>query len=141
MAKQLGRAMLVKIGDGAGSEVFTTLCGLMSKELSINNEMIDVTTADCTTPEGVLWRESLAGVSSIDVSGSGLFEDSVQELRANTVANSTTKLANFQIIIPAFGTYAGEFFMTNLTWSGDQTSGLATSLALASNGPITFTAA
>jgi hypothetical protein len=33
MAKQLGRALLVKIGDGESSEAFSNLCGLNSKTL------------------------------------------------------------------------------------------------------------
>jgi TP901-1 family phage major tail protein len=109
--------------------------------LSINNEMIDVTTADCTTPGGIMWRESLAGVSSIDVSGTGFFEDSVQELRANTVANSATKLVNLQVIVPGLGTYQGPFFMTNMTWTGEVQGGVTYSVALSSSGEITFTAA
>jgi predicted secreted protein len=44
MAKQLGRALLVKIGDGEASEAFANLCGLNSKSLTINNSAIDVTT-------------------------------------------------------------------------------------------------
>ncbi|HHX89260.1 MAG TPA: phage major tail protein, TP901-1 family, partial [Paracoccus sp.] len=61
MAKQKGRLMLVKIGDGESSEAFTTLCGLRSKTMTINNSEIDVTTADCTTPGGPLWTEILDG--------------------------------------------------------------------------------
>lgn len=141
MAKQLGRAMLVKIGDGAGSEVFTTLCGLNSKTLTINNEEIDVTTADCTTPGGVMWTEVLNGVKRIAVSGNGLFEDSTQETRANTVAMQADPRANFQIIIPAFGTFEGEFFMNSLEYQGEVSGGVNYSLTLSSSGPVTFTAA
>ena len=59
MAKQLGRALLVKIGDGGGPETFSNLCGLNSKSLTLNNNAIDVTTPDCTTQKGRFGRKPL----------------------------------------------------------------------------------
>jgi TP901-1 family phage major tail protein len=141
MAKQLGRDMLVKIGDGEASEAFATLCGLTSKGLTINNAPIDVTTPDCTTPGGVLWRETLTGVKSLSITGTGLFEDSVSEARLNTVAMSATARANFQVIVPAFGTYAGSFTVTSAEYGGEMEGGVTYGLTLESAGTITFTAA
>ena len=54
MSKQLGRALLVKIGDGVESEAFTTSAGLNSKSITVNNRAIYTTTPDATTPGGVL---------------------------------------------------------------------------------------
>lgn len=141
MAKQLGRALLVKIGDGAGTEAFANLCGLNSKTMTINNSLIDVTTPDCTTPAGALWTESLNGVKNVSVSGDGFFEDSVTELRMNTVAMGADPKCNFQIVVPAFGTYAGSFYIESLEFGGETEGGVTYSLTLASNGAVTFTAA
>ena len=55
MAKRLGRTLLVKIGDGAGSEAFITIAGLNSKPITINNSAIDVTIPDATIPSGALF--------------------------------------------------------------------------------------
>lgn len=141
MAKQLGRALLVKISDGASPEVFANLCGLNSKTLTINNSMIDVTTPDCTTPEGALWTESLGGLKSVSVSGDGFFEDSTTEARMNTVAMLADAKTNFQIIVPSFGTYAGAFYIESLEFGGETEGGVTYSLTLASTGAVTFTAA
>lgn len=141
MAKQKGRLLLIKIGDGAGTEAFTPLCGLKSKTLTINNSEIDVTTADCTDPGGVMWTEVLGGVKRIAVSGNGYFKDEVNEIRMNTVAMSADATANFQIIVPAFGTFAGAFFVSSVEYGGEQEDGVTYSLSLASTGPVTFTAA
>lgn len=141
MAKQLGRQMLIKIGDGGGVEVFSNLCGLNSKTLTINNALIDVTTPDCTTPEGVLWSQSLNGLKSLSLSGDGFFEDSTAEARANTVAMQADPKANFTITIPAFGTYAGAFYIETLEWGGESQGGATYSISLASTGTVTFTAA
>lgn len=138
MTKQLGRLLLVEIGDGAGSEAFATLCGLNSKSLTINNTSIDVTTPDCDAPEGPLWRQSLSGLKSLSVSGDGYFEDSVTEMRANTVAMQADSVANFIVTIPDFGTYTGAFRLATMEFGGETEGGVTYSLSLESDGPIVF---
>ena len=141
MSKQLGRKMLVRIGDGETSEQFIVLCGLTAKTFSINNSEIDVTTADCTDPGGALWGEVLSGVKRVNVSGNGLFKDEASEARINAVALSAEAKANFQIFIPDFGTFSGSFMVTQLDWAGDQDGGQTYSLSLGSDGVIAFAAA
>lgn len=141
MAKQLGRTLLVKIGDGETSETFANLCGLNSKSLTINNNAIDVTTPDCDTPGGVLWTETLSGVKNVSVSGDGFFEDSTAELRMNTVAMASDNAANFEITVPDFGTYAGSFRIDSVEFGGESEGGVTYSLSLSSTGEVTFTAA
>ena len=46
MAAQKGSSLLVKIGDGASPEAFTTIGGLRSTSISLNDEAVDVTTMD-----------------------------------------------------------------------------------------------
>jgi TP901-1 family phage major tail protein len=139
MAKQLGRALLVKIDDGAGT--LSNLCGLNSKSFTLNNSSIDVTTPDCTTPEGALYTQTLAGLKNASVSGDGFFEDSTTEARMNTVAMANDNSTNFEIVIPDFGTYAGAFRITSLEFGGETEGGVTYSVALESTGAITFTAA
>ena len=141
MAKQLGRALLVKIGDGASPEVFSNLCGLNSKTMTINNSSIDVTTPDCSTPGGALWTETLSGLKNVTVSGDGFFEDSASELRMNTLAMASDNVGAFQIVVPAFGTYAGSFRIASLEFGGETEGGVTYSISLESNGAVTFTAA
>jgi len=140
MAKQLGRALLVKIGDGADPEVFSNLCGLNSKALTINNSSIDVTTPDCSTPGGALWTETLNGLKNVTVTGDGFFEDSASETRMNTVAMAADNSCNFTITVPAFGTYAGAFRIASLEFGGETEGGVTYSLSLESTGAVTFTA-
>jgi len=139
MAKQLGRALLVKIDDGAGTK--NNLCGLNSKSLTVNNSSIDVTTPDCTSPEGALWTETLAGLKNISVSGDGFFEDSTAEARMNTVAMANDNSTDFEVVIPDFGTYAGTFRIASLEFGGETEGGVTYSLSLESTGTCTFTAA
>lgn len=142
MTKQLGRLLLVRIGDGTTpTEVFNVLCGLRSKTLTINNSEIDVTTADCVSPGGPLWTQVLAGTKRLALSGNGYFTDEASEVRMNTVAMSADPTANFQIVVPGFGTFAGRFFISSVEYGGEQEDGVTYSLSLASSGAVTFTAA
>ena len=141
MAKQLGRAFLLKIGDGGGSEVFTTLAGINSKSLTINNSAIDVTTPDATTPGGALFAASLNGLKSFSASGDGIFLDETAEARMNTVAMAADASANFEVVVPDFGTYAGNFRVTSFELGGETEGAVTFSFSLESNGEVTFTAA
>ena len=141
MAKQLGRALLVKIGDAASPEVFSNLCGLNSKSLTINNSSIDVTTPDCTTPEGALWTATLAGLKNLSLSGDGFFEDSVAEARMNTVAMAADNTVNMEVVVPDFGTYSGAFRIASLEFGGETEGGVTYSVSLESNGTVGFAAA
>ena len=142
MAKQLGRSLLLKIGDGAESEAFTAFAGMNSKSLTINNTGIDVTTPDATTPGGALWAQSLNGLKSVSLSGDGIFlDESAQEGRLNTIAMQADPVANFEVVVPDFGTYAGEFRVTSLDFGGDTEGAVTFSASFESNGAVTFTAA
>jgi TP901-1 family phage major tail protein len=139
MAKQLGRSFLLKVGDGEASETFTTVAGINSKSITINNSAIDVTTPDATTPGGHLWAQSLGGLKAVSVSGDGIFLDDAAEARLNTVALAADAVANFQILVPHFGTYAGEFRVTSIELGGETEGGVTFSTSLESNGTIAFT--
>jgi len=139
MAKQLGRSLLIKIGDGAGSEAFTAIAGLNSKSITINNSAIDVTTPDATTPGGALWASSLNGLKSMSISGDGIFlDESAQEGRLNTIAMQADPVANFELVVPDFGTYSGEFRITSLEFGGETEGATTFSLSLESNGTVTY---
>ena len=141
MAKQLGRSLLIKIGDAASPEVFSALAGINSKTLTVNNSSIDVTTPDASSPGGALWSASLNGLKQVALSGDGVFLDETAEARLNTVAMQADPVANFEIVVPDFGTYAGEFRVTSLEFGGETEGGVTFSTSLESNGAVTFTAA
>ena len=141
MAKQLGRSFLLKVGDGEASEVFTALAGINSKSITINNSSIDVTTPDASSPGGVLFAQSLNGLKSMSVSGDGIFLDETAEARLNTVAMQADPVANFELVVPDFGTFAGEFRVASLEFGSETEGGVTFSISLESNGTVTFTSA
>lgn len=137
MAKQKGRAFLIKIGDGADPEVFTAFAGLTAKSLEINTEAVDVTTPG-TDPAAAIWRETLDGVKSVNLSGDFTLVDDAQEARAVSVAMAVDNTANFEVVVPSVGTFAGAF-RVGISYSGD--GSVTGSISMESTGAVTFTAA
>jgi TP901-1 family phage major tail protein len=81
-----------------------------------------------------------AGVRQASVSGAGVFlNDTAADLvRATFFAGD---IRNFRLVIPGMGELSGPFLIANLDYAGDYDGEATFSLALASAGVVTFTAA
>ena len=136
MAAQKGSALLLKIGNAGSPETFTTIGGLRSTSITMNDEAVDVTTKDSSAIRALLAN---GGVQSTSVSGSGVFTDAASEttLRGKFGASS---FSNYQIIVPDFGTYTGAFMVANLEYAGEYNGEVTYSVTLESSGTITFAA-
>ena len=134
MAAQKGRALLMKLGNAASPEVFTTIGGMRSTSISLNDETVDITNKDSGTT-----RELLAqgGIYSMSVSGSGVFTDSASEATLQGDMNQSA-LTNYQFLIPDFGTYTGAFQLTSLEYAGEYNGEVTYTFAFESSGTITF---
>lgn len=136
---QHGNEFLIKLGDGETPEVFTTICGLTSKNLSVNRASIDATTTDCTDPTGVLYQESLGGVFSMTLGGTGTFKRKSDMAALFALQNAKDNSANFEAVLPGLGTWKGAFRVETVDMGGDDTGPLTTGVSLASTGEVTFT--
>ncbi len=137
MAAQKGKDILLKIGDGATPEVFTTIAGIRARTITLNAKTVDATDSDSTGA----WRELLAGagVKSVAVSGSGVFRDEAADA-AMRQAFFDQIASNWQLVIPAFGVFQGAFLIATLEYAGQHNGEATFSLSLASAGAISFTA-
>ena len=137
MSAQKGKDLLVKIGDGATPETFTTIAGLRATTLSFNAQSIDITSNDSTD----MWRELLSGggVKTATITGSGVFKDAASDalLRSAFFAQS---LSDFQIVIPSFGVVSGPFKIASLQYEGPFDGEVKITLSLASAGALSFAA-
>lgn len=139
MTAQTGKSLLLKIGNGDGPpETFTTVAGLRAKQIQLNAQTVDVTNAD--TSGG--WRELLAaaGVRSVSVSGNGIFADAASDEKVRGIFFDEA-LADWQILVPDFGTFSGAFQITALEYAGNYDGAVMFTLTLQSSGAITFTSA
>ncbi len=137
MAGQKGRDVLIKIGDGGGTEVFTTIAGIRAKTIALNARAVDGTSGESPSA----WRELIAGagVKSASVSGAGVFKDAASDATIQALFFAHTA-RNFQLVIPAFGILQGPFLIEALEYAGDHDGEATFSILLASAGAIGFTA-
>lgn len=134
MAAQKGSALLMKIGNGGSPEAFTTIGGMRSTALAMNDEAVDITNKDSARARTLLAQ---AGVNSMTVTGSGVFTDSSSEatLRSAFDASSFT---NYQFLVPDFGTFTGAFMLQSLEYAGEFNGEVTYSFTFESSGAITF---
>ena len=146
MAAQKGLDVLMKI-DISGTK--TTIGGLRSTSITLNDESVDITNKDSLGTRTLL---AGAGVNSLSVSGSGVFTDSAAEVAVRTAFQAQQNTSNgssaqtaafeaFQFIIPNLGTYTGNFQITSLEYAGEYNGEATYSMSFESAGYITFAAA
>jgi len=138
MAVQKGVDVVLKIGDGGGTEAFATIGGARTVSMTFNNQPVDATSASSTGQ----WRQLIdsAGILSIDATFSGVFQDDAQDTSLQTDSFART-LRNFQLVYPDFGTFEGPFIITSVTYGGAHDGEATFELSLQSGGQVTFTAA
>lgn len=134
MAVQKGSALLVKVGNGASPEVFTTVAGLRDTSISINAETIDVTNKDSSRVRTLLAN---AGIKSFSISGSGVFTDSASEQTILTNFSAST-FSNYQFLVPDYNTFTGAFQVASIEYAGSYNGEVTYALTFESAGTITI---
>ena len=136
MGAQSGKDLLIKV-DLTGGGQFQTIAGLRATRVSFNAEQVDVTSLESQGG----WRQLLAGagVRSASISGSGVFRDAATDERARQIFFDG-ETPDFQVVIPGFGTVQGPFQVSGLDYAGNHDGEATYELALASAGPLSFTA-
>jgi TP901-1 family phage major tail protein len=138
MSIQAGKALLLKVGAGDGPpETFSAVAGLRAKQIQLNQQTIDASNADSTGG----WRELLsqAGIKSIAITGSGIFRDAASDERVRSLFFAGD-VANWQIVVPDFGTLEGAFQIAALEYAGNYDGAVTFTLTLQSAGEISYTA-
>ena len=134
MTAQNGALVLIKVGNGATPEVFTTIGGLLTSRITLNNHVVDATNRESGT-----WKQLLsgAGVSSFSIEGEGRFTNSASEetLRGYAFARSSN---NYKFIFANGNYITGLFMVTHYERSGHNDSEESYAIALESAGNITF---
>lgn len=137
---------LVKMGNGAGSEVFTAICGLQDVTINQTVNTSDRFVRDCAKPGEVPYRKTKASGKQLDISSTGLSNVTVIE----DLNEALGVVKNFKIELYAedgtdtgelLGTYAGAFRMTSNNLSIPREGVASGDINLASHGAWTYTAA
>lgn len=133
MAGKAGKHLLLKVDTAGSPGTYTTIGGLRSKSMTINNEAIDATEHGSNE-----WRELLdgAGIRSMSLSGSGIFTTNanLSQMRADAIAGT---LRNFQLVDDDNGdTFTGKFKITSMERGGEYNGEQTWSVSLESSGEI-----
>lgn len=132
MAFVAGRTVTVYQGDVATG---TPLAAVRTKNLTINNEPIDVTTDDASGARTLLADPA---TKSIDFSAEGLIFDDV--LLAKAVGGAAG-LETYTLDITGIGTVAGDFFLNSMEVGAEYQDAVTFSASFQSSGAMTYTAA
>lgn len=137
---------LIKMGDGAGPEVFTLICGIQDVTINQSANTTDRYVRDCATPAAVPFRKTKVNGKQLDISGTGLSNvDTIDSLN-----DALGALKNYKVELygedgtdtgELLGTYSGQFRMTSNNLSVPREGEASGDLNLASNGAWTYTPA
>ena len=132
MGAESGRAFLLKVGNGGSPVAYATVAGLRTTQLSINGEMVAITSKDSGG-----WRELLsgAGVRSVSVSGAGVFTGSAAEVRLKGNALAGV-IDDYRLSFESGETLSGRFLVTRLDYAGDYNGERSYTIALESSGAV-----
>ncbi|MGH0220817.1 phage tail tube protein [Sinorhizobium meliloti] len=137
--QQLGRSLLIKIGDGNTPEVFSNLCGLKTRSFNMSANEVDTTIPSCTNPGGPVQKTSRPGISNRTFSGSGAFvAGAAMSAFMGYVRGSTA--FNAQVVVPGDGTYEGSWMVTDFEFSGDVEPNMEFTATFVAADELTFTA-
>lgn len=122
-----GRTMLLKDGS-------VQLASIKAKTVTINNELIDISTDDSNG-----WRTLLAlpGEKSVDISFDGVSKDNV--LKTLVSSSTDVSIAPLTIEFEDGSTIIGTFMLENLANTGNFKEAITFSGSLKSSGTIAFT--
>ena len=131
MPAQKGKLVLLKADTAGGSpQVYTTIAGLRTNTWTVNGEDVDVTTKD---DDGWQQRLSGAGVRSITIQATGIFQDTaVEEIVRGWAFDQTINW--YQITFENGDRLESQFQISNYERGGDHDNAETYSLTLNSHG-------
>ena len=139
MSQQIGRLLIIKIGDGASPEVFSALCGVQTRKFNLSANEVDTTIPDCANPDKTPQKTVEPGIKNRTFTGSGKFVKSANTTAFMQHVIDATKF-NAQVVVPGLGEFEGEWMVSDFELSGEQEGNMDFSATFAAAGALEFTA-
>lgn len=138
MVAQQGRDVILKRGDAASPEVFTTIAGATSTGFSQSNGEVDITTNDedgiktlLAGKYGLAGSASLTGIAKDEATFAAVYDS----FAAGTILN-------YELVVPGAtggGTYSFAGMISSLEETGEMDGALTYTITLNTSGAITKT--
>lgn len=139
-------AAIVKVGDGATTEVFTILCGLENASLAEKVNTTDKFRHDCAKPGAISTRSVRVNSRQWDITATGV----TNATNVTTVGAYMGAHKNYQVDVIQYdgtdtgkllGTFAGQAVMTSRTFNVQRQADSAFDVALAGENNLVWTPA
>lgn len=140
--QQIGRLLLIKIGDGnitPGPETFKNLCGLQTTSFNMSANEVDTTVRDCQNPAATPQKTAEPGIKNRTFTGNGKYIAGADSLTFVQHVIDATKF-NAQVSVPGMGTFTGPWFVSDYELSGEDEGNMDFSATFVAAGPLTFEA-
>lgn len=137
--QQIGRTLLIQIGNGASPEVFANLCGLTTRSFNMSANEVDTTVTDCENPANTPQKTAEPGIKNRTFSGSGKFIKSTANTAFMAHVTDATKF-NAKVIVPGLGTYTGPWFVSEFEFSGEMEGNMEFNATFVAAGVLSFAA-
>lgn len=135
MAASAGKLFLIQKNMGTtGSPIWTSIGGLQTKGLTINNQLVEITNDDSANIEYLAG----AGLTEYSVTGEGVSKDGAVD-KALVSAAADRSEDEYKIIWPNVGVFEGVFAVESLGGSGTTKAETRLTFTLKATGTVTFT--
>lgn len=134
---QRGRDFLLKVSPAGSPPNYVTVGGQRATDVSFNGNPVDISNKGSGG-----WRELMpdGGLRDMAVTASGIFDKSSVAYAAIETAARNQTLLECQMIDARGDAWSGWWAVNTFKRSGSHTDSEMFDIALASSGPITFTA-
>lgn len=139
MSQQIGRLLLIQIGDGATPEEFDNLCGVTTSSFNMSANEIDTTIPDCKNPGATPQKTSEPGIKNRTFTGSGKFVAGADTAKFREYINDAVPF-NAKVIVPGWGSFTGSWFVSDFELSAEMEGNLDFSATFVAAGPLAFVA-
>lgn len=137
-----GTYFSLMLGDGAGPEVFTALCGITTRNFTGQVNTNDAFTRDCADPVNVPVRRVIATGKQFDLSGEGVLN---RALLAD-MWGELGLISNWRLVFTEpsddevfQGHWSGAFMLSNFAVTAEDENFATISIQMVSDGDIVFT--
>lgn len=132
-----GTKLLLKLGNGATPEMFTSPCALNAKSFGRTATTNDFNVGDCDNPDDPTWVERVKSALSSTITGSGTLAQEFLDRWEDLYEGADS--AHVQVILDyAVGprTYQGSYHLTTLNITGNDGELCQVEIELQSDGEV-----
>lgn len=139
-----GVKLLLKVGDGASPEVFSTYCSVNAdRGITFTAGINEQDVIDCADPDAVAWVAREKTNLSAAITGSGMLNTPDVEEFFDWQTSEEAKNVKVVVDVPSADggvIFSGRFHLTEFSITGNRGEKMQASISLSSDGEVTSAA-